>query len=43
MSADIGFDDIHLEYLSIAEARQRAGLRLVLGAYTVPGAVARSM
>lgn len=37
MTTHIGFDDIHLDYLSIAEARQRSGLRLVLGAYTVPG------
>ncbi len=37
MTSHIGFDDIHLEYLSIAEARQRGGLRLVLGAYTIPG------
>lgn len=37
MSDTIGFDDTRIEYLSINEARQRAGLRLVLGAYTVPG------
>ena len=37
MSSEIGFNDIHLEYLSIAAARARAGLRLVLGAYAVPG------
>ena len=37
MSDTIGFDDIHLDYLSIAAARQRSGLRLVLGAYAVPG------
>ncbi|MGH8598673.1 MAG: hypothetical protein ACREXT_18635 [Gammaproteobacteria bacterium] len=33
----IGFEDIKLKYLSIAEARSCHGLRLVLGAYTVPG------
>ena len=37
MSITIGFDDIKLNYLSIAEARHGQGLRLVLGAYTVPG------
>lgn len=37
MSKTIGFEDISIEYLSIAEARRRSGLRLVLGAYTVPG------
>lgn len=33
----IRLTDTQVEYLSIAEARRRAGLRLVLGAYTVPG------
>jgi len=37
MDTTINFDDIRLEYLDIAEARQRAGLRLVLGAYAIPG------
>lgn len=37
MSATINFDDIKLEYLGIAEARQRSGLRLILGAYSIPG------
>lgn len=37
MGPTIGFNDIKLEYLEIAEARQRNGLRLVLGAYAVPG------
>ncbi|HWS76277.1 MAG TPA: hypothetical protein VN324_14155 [Quisquiliibacterium sp.] len=33
----IRLTDTQVEYLSIAEARRRPGLRLVLGAYTVPG------
>ena len=33
----IRLTDTTLEYLTIAEARARPGLRLVLGAYTVPG------
>lgn len=37
MSQEIQFSDIKISYLSIAEARQRSGLRLVLGAYAVPG------
>lgn len=37
MSADIGFEDISINYVSIAEARAMGGLRLVLGAYTIPG------
>ncbi|MSR13705.1 MAG: hypothetical protein EXR86_03900 [Gammaproteobacteria bacterium] len=37
MSDTIGFNDIQLDYLSIAEAEQRSGLRLVLGAYPIPG------
>ncbi len=37
MSDEIGFDDLKLDYVSIAEARRMSGLRLVLGAYTVPG------
>lgn len=37
MARDIGFDDIRLNYVSIAQARTMDGLRLVLGAYAVPG------
>jgi glutathione S-transferase len=37
MSDEIGFDDIKLDYATIAEARAMEGLRLVLGAYTIPG------
>ncbi|MBI2799607.1 MAG: hypothetical protein HYX63_04880 [Gammaproteobacteria bacterium] len=37
MAQDIQFADIKINYLSIAEARKRSGLRLVLGAYAVPG------
>ena len=37
MADDITFDDIKLHYASIAAAREMDGLRLVLGAYTIPG------
>ncbi len=37
MDQEIQFSDIKLDYLSIAETRQRSGLRIVLGAYPVPG------
>lgn len=37
MAAQIEFTDIKNEYLTIAEAREADGLRIVLGAYTVPG------
>lgn len=37
MTPEIQFSDIKIQYLSIAEARERAGLRLILGAYAVPG------
>lgn len=37
MNAEIGFDDLQLEYVSVAEGRAMSGLRLVLGAYAVPG------
>lgn len=37
MSESIGLTDIKLEYATIAEARAMSGLRLVLGAYPVPG------
>ena len=33
----IGFDAIKLNYVSIAEARRLPGLRIVLGAYPIPG------
>lgn len=33
----IGFDDIKLNYVTIAEARRMSGLRIVLGAYPIPG------
>jgi len=37
MTRRIRLTDTQVEYLSIAEARRRPGLRLVLGAYAVPG------
>lgn len=37
MQDEIGFDDIKLRYVSIAQARAMTGLRLVLGAYAIPG------
>lgn len=37
MSATILPTDIKLDYVSIADARKLSGLRLVLGAYTIPG------
>lgn len=37
MNDTIELTDTTLDYLSIAAARQRSGLRLVLGAYAVPG------
>jgi glutathione S-transferase len=37
MTQEIQFADIKIPYISLAEARQRSGLRLVLGAYAVPG------
>lgn len=37
MQDEIGFDDIKLRYVSISQARAMTGLRLVLGAYTIPG------
>lgn len=37
MTKKIRLTDTTIEYLSIAAARRRPGLRLVLGAYTVPG------
>ena len=37
MQDEIGFDDIKLNYVTIAAARAMGGLRLVLSAYTIPG------
>lgn len=37
MAGEITFEDIRIEYLSIRKARSRPGLRLVLGAYALPG------
>ncbi len=37
MAQEIGMSDIKLQYASIAEAKQTSGLRLILGAYPVPG------
>lgn len=37
MSTTIALHDTHLEYFSIAQARDMAGLRLVLGKYAIPG------
>ena len=37
MPEEIGMDSITLEYASIEEAKKMSGLRLVLGAYAVPG------
>jgi len=37
MAATIELTDVKLRYASIAEARELPGLRLVLGAYTIPG------
>jgi len=37
MSDEIAFDDIKINYVTIAEARAMGGLRLVLGGYTIPG------
>ena len=37
MATDIMITDITLDYRPIAEARAMKGLRLVLGAYAVPG------
>jgi glutathione S-transferase len=37
MSATIQPTDTKLDYVSIASARKMSGLRLVLGAYTIPG------
>ena len=37
MAEEIGLNSIKLEYVSIEQARNMSGLRLVLGAYAVPG------
>jgi glutathione S-transferase len=37
MAAEIGRDDYTLKYTSLAEARNMSGLRLILGAHTIPG------
>ncbi len=37
MSTTIQPTDIKLNYVSIASARKMSGLRLVLGAYSIPG------
>ena len=37
MTREIGFDDITQDYITLAEARRRGGLRLILGAYAIPG------
>lgn len=37
MAEEIGFNSIKLHYASIEEAKGRSGLRLILGAYAVPG------
>lgn len=37
MAAEIGRDDYKLKYVSLAEAKNMSGLRLILGAHTIPG------
>ena len=37
MNTEIRFDDITLTYVTIEEARTLRGLRLILGAYAIPG------
>ncbi len=37
MAPEILFSETKIAYLSVAEARERSGLRLVLGAYALPG------
>ena len=39
----IQVDDIKIEYIPIREAKQMLRLRIVLGAFALPGAVARSV
>jgi hypothetical protein len=38
----IELDDVKLKYVSISEARRMSGLRIVLGAYPIPGPWRRS-
>jgi glutathione S-transferase len=37
MAAEIGRDDFKLKYATLAEAKTMSGLRLILGAHTIPG------
>ena len=37
MATEIGRDDYKLKYTSLAEAKNMSGLRLILGAHTIPG------
>jgi len=37
MATEIGRDDFKLKYASLAEAKNMSGLRLILGAHTIPG------
>ena len=37
MAQEIGMMDLKLKYASIEEAKTVSGLRLILGAYTIPG------
>ena len=37
MAAEISRDDYKLKYASLAEAKNMSGLRLILGAHTIPG------
>src|SRR5262245_2383787 len=37
MAAEIGRDDYKLKYATLAEAKTMSGLRLILGAHTIPG------
>ncbi len=37
MATAIGRDDYKLKYVSLAEAKNMSGLRLILGAHTIPG------
>ena len=37
MAEEIGRNDFKLHYASLEEARTMSGLRLILGAHTIPG------
>jgi hypothetical protein len=37
MATETGRGDYQLTYVSLAEARNMSGLRLILGAHTIPG------